>query len=66
MILTENYGALIHAATGGNLRNLKRLITEVVLISVDSQDQVITKSTFYLAHERIYGEGNEYANPFTQ
>ena len=66
VILTENYGALIHAATGGNLRNLKRLITEVVLIGVDSQDQVITKSTFHLAHERIYGEGNEHANPFTK
>lgn len=64
--LTENYGALIHAATGGNLRNLKRLLTEVVLIGVDTQLSAITQSTFHLAHERIYGEGNDRANPFSK
>jgi hypothetical protein len=66
IILTENYGALIHAATGGNLRNLKRLLTEVVLIGVDSQLAAITQATFHLAHERIYGEGSDRANPFSK
>lgn len=66
VIFTENYGALIHAATGGNLRNLKRLLTEVVLIGVDSQMPFIMQATFHLAHERIYGEGNDHANPFSK
>jgi len=66
VILTENYGALIHAATGGNLRNLKRLLTEVVLIGVDSQMPFISQATFHVAHERIYGEGNDRANPFSK
>ena len=66
VIQTENYGTLIHAATGGNLRNLKRLITEVILIGVDSQPSTLTQSTFHLAHERIYGEGNDRANPFSK
>ena len=66
VMLAENYGALIHAASGGNLRNLKRLLTEVVLIGVDGQLAAVTQSTFHLAHERIYGEGNDRVNPFSK
>jgi len=64
LILTENYGALIHAATKGNFRNLKRLISELILICVDEKPDQITKNQFQLAHDRIYGEDSDHANPF--
>jgi Cdc6-like AAA superfamily ATPase len=65
-IITENYGALIHAATGGNLRNLKRLMTEIALICVDQNHAPISQSLLYLAHNRIHGTEGVRANPFTK
>lgn len=66
LIISENYGALIHAATGGNLRNLKRLMTEIALICVDQNHAPISQSLLHLAHNRIHGTEGDRANPFTK
>jgi len=55
---------MTHAATGGNPRHFKRLVTEAVLITVDAGQQQLDVATMRLAFERLFGVHCERANPY--
>lgn len=55
---------LIHLATDGNLRSLKRLLTEAVLIAHDSQNSVIDQAILSKAHAVVFGSGSWRGNVF--
>lgn len=54
----------LHEATKGNLRDLKTLVTEFVLVGVDAGKTEIDASTMALAYERVYGAGSQASNPW--
>jgi hypothetical protein len=55
-----------HLATGGNLRRLKRMLTESVLIAHDCESRVIGEEHLRLAFERVYGKNTVLANPYAK
>lgn len=57
----------LHKATKGNLRNLKRLLTELVLIAVEesANSTSVDKAMLKRAFDRVRGEDGIDANPFT-
>jgi energy-coupling factor transporter ATP-binding protein EcfA2 len=56
----------LHGATGGNLRNLKRLLTEIVLIAVDERllASQLNCALAKRAFDRVRGEDGIEINPF--
>jgi len=58
-----NEAMLLHLATAGNLRAFKRLLTEVILISVDSGKRV-NQETLSIAFQRVFGMATMRSNPF--
>ena len=56
--------ALLHQATGGNLRAFKRLVTEAVLVAVDEAQGVLSPEVLLRAFTRVSGKSNPRANPY--
>ncbi len=54
----------LHVATRGNLRHFKRLVTEAVLICVDSKADELADSHFAMAFDRISGDVKRIGNPY--
>lgn len=63
-ILQKDVCRDIHHSTGGNLRSLKRLVTEVVLVAVDAGANAVDSSHLAVAHQRIHGSAHDKGNPF--
>jgi type II secretory pathway predicted ATPase ExeA len=53
-----------HRATGGNLRRLKRMLTESVLIAHDSDSRMVGDEHLRLAFGRVYGQHTVLDNPY--
>jgi DNA transposition AAA+ family ATPase len=64
VILQKDVCQIIHKCTGGNLRNLKRLVTEMVLVAVDSNAQAVDSSHLSIAYQRVNGALSDKGNPF--
>lgn len=56
--------ARLHTATGGNLREFKRLITEAVLVATDAGAPAIALGHLAVAFDRVHGGANHVANPY--
>lgn len=54
----------LYKATEGNLRTLKRLMTEMVLIAVDEGATVVGQAHLYKAYAVVYGSELKLGNPF--
>lgn len=55
---------MTHAATGGNPRHFKRLVTEAVLIAIDAEQKHLDLAIMKLGFERLFGVHCERANPY--
>lgn len=64
LLYQSDLGKLLHLATNGNLRTLKRLITEAVLISHDQKLMKIEQSVLVTAHQRVFGSASLQTNVF--
>lgn len=65
--LTGDTGmAATHAATAGNRRSFRRLVTEAVLVSIDAGQPRVTRSHMRLAFERVRGVEATTANPYVE
>lgn len=54
----------LHTATGGNMRQLKWLICEAVMVAVDAKSEAIRDKDMALAFERLNGAACERSNPW--
>lgn len=63
-LTTKDGLKVLNTATSGNLRTLKRLLTEVVMIAVDASKSVVGTSDLALAFERISGIDGRQVNPY--
>lgn len=65
-MLVDDLPIRIHHATSGNLRNLKRLLTETVLMAIDENINGATLTHAFLqrAHDRVRGDDDKIVNPF--
>ena len=54
----------LHAATGGNLRRVKRLLTEAVLVAVDRGQRTPDAAVLDLAFRAIHGSDGAAVNPY--
>ncbi|MGM9516956.1 TniB family NTP-binding protein [Roseateles sp. DB2] len=54
----------LHAATGGNRRRIKLLLTEAVLVAVDADSKSVEKDHLKLAFDRAFGTASGCANPY--
>lgn len=63
-IKDRSVGKLIHEATQGNIRDLKRLLTEAVLIGTDKAQLTLNAETLGKAFNEVKGRGHESPNPF--
>ena len=61
---TSAFAYRIHAATGGVMRPLKRLIKEAVMVAVARADAKLTLEHFRIAFHCLHGEKGE--NPFVE
>lgn len=66
IIKRHDIAALLHSITGGNLRNLKRLLIEAVLISIDKDDPSLSLPSLSLALKRVHGSNPKSQTPFDQ
>lgn len=64
LLLTKNGLKTLNTATSGNLRALKRLLTEIVMIAVDASKSVVETPDLALAFERVSGADCRHLNPF--
>lgn len=55
---------LLHRATGGNLRSLKRLMIEAILIAFDTRKVVIDREILAKAFTLVFGSANLQSNVF--
>ena len=55
---------LLHRATGGNLRSLKRLMIEAILIAFDTQKTMIDREILAKAFTLVFGSANLQSNVF--
>lgn len=54
----------LHRATGGNLRRFKRLVTEMVLVALDTQCRKLEAEHLPLAYSRVSGAIQSADNPY--
>lgn len=54
----------LHAATAGNRRRIKLLLTEAVLIAADAQSPSMKREHLKLAFDRVFGNASGAANPY--
>lgn len=64
-VITADAGAAAtYAATSGNRRSFRRLVTEGVLVAVDAGANVLTTEHLRVAFDRTRGDGSPKANPY--
>lgn len=63
-LLDPGEARLLHRATEGNLRSLKRLLTEAVLIGVDSNQIKLNRETMKTAFDLAFGSNALVSNVF--
>ncbi|MDF3822962.1 TniB family NTP-binding protein [Leptospira sp. 96542] len=63
-ILAPEMAMLLHKATSGNLRSLKRLLLEAVLLTADSLEAAISKATLSRAFTLVSGSAEGRVNVF--
>lgn len=54
----------IHNATGGNMRQLKWLISEAVMVTVDAEQRSVRKEQMIQAFDRLTGGSTQQSNPW--
>lgn len=54
----------LHAATDGNRRAFKRLVTEAALVAFDAKKTIIDDEALTTAFGRVYGKGHAKLNPY--
>lgn len=64
VLLDKEISLRLHRATEGNLRSLKRLLTEVVLVAVDSGAEKAEIAHIHKAYSLVYGVASLKENPF--
>ena len=64
LIEDHKQAKLLHTATGGSPRHLKRLLTEVVLVASQSQHKSLQPEHFALAYTLIYGKNSLRTTPY--
>lgn len=55
---------LLHRATQGNLRSLKRLLIEAILVAVDANESVVDGAVFERAFDLVFGSAHTEPNVF--
>lgn len=63
-IVAPEMAMLLHKATFGNLRSLKRLLLEAVLLTADSLEAAISKATLSRAYTLVSGSAEGRVNVF--
>lgn len=63
-LLEAEIPRLLHLATDGNLRSLKRLIMEVILLAHDSQKMCLDRDLLAKANALAFGNSNPRSNAF--
>lgn len=63
-IKDRSIGKLVHAASQGNIRDLKRLLTEAVLIAIDEKQLTLDSKILGKAFNEVKGRGHDSPNPF--
>ncbi len=64
ILLAPDVSQKLHQLTEGRLRNLKRLITEMVLVAVDDGAQGVELKHICRAYNMVYGVAAQKRNPF--
>jgi CO dehydrogenase/acetyl-CoA synthase epsilon subunit len=64
IIVSPGQAKMLHGATGGNLRSLKRFLIEVVMVCVDDAKDTVDISHLSIAYMRIVGEASTALNPY--
>lgn len=64
VLTTEEGSKSTYAATEGNRRSFRRLITEGILIAAEAKSKTMTPAHLSLAFERTRGEGSTKPNPY--
>ena len=64
LLLDKEMSQRLYKATEGNLRSLKRLLTEVVLVAVDSGAEIAEVAHIRKAYGLVYGAASLKENPF--
>lgn len=63
-IKDRSIGKLLHASSMGNIRDLKRLLTEAVLIATDEKQLTLNSKILGKAFNEVKGRGHDSPNPF--
>lgn len=63
-LLVESEVLRLHAATGGNLRSLKWLISEAVMIAAEAEAKDVNIQHMKLAFQRVHGADSLRSNPY--
>lgn len=63
-LLTQGQPKTLHVATAGNLRALKRLVTEAVMVCVHEQQTEVNREHLRVAFERVFGRPINRMNPY--
>lgn len=64
VLLKPDINRQLYKASQGNLRNLKRLITEMVLVAVESGVASLEAAHLQRAYDLVYGAASPKGNPF--
>lgn len=64
ILLEPDVSRKLHELTQGNLRSLKRLIIEMVLVAVDDGAGRVEKGHICKAYDMVYGVASSHGNPF--
>jgi type II secretory pathway predicted ATPase ExeA len=64
IIDSVEHAQMLFAATGGNLRIFKRLVTEAVLVCADASATSVTQEHFKKAFDSISGDASRVGNPY--
>ncbi len=62
--LNTGVARLLHTASDGNMRNLKKILVYASMHAADKSDRKITLDELAKAHEHTFGQGEGRANPF--
>ncbi|MBV8033658.1 TniB family NTP-binding protein [Roseateles sp.] len=64
LLSDRGFAALTHRAALGNRRRTKLLLTEAVLVAIDSGANAVAREHFETAFQRISGASNQVLNPY--
>lgn len=64
VLMVPDVSQKLHKLTQGNLRGLKRVLIEMVLVAVDDGAQSVEVKHLRKAHDLVYGMGARNGNPF--